>query len=51
MRLWCQLQEKSIRVSGTIERMGIADIKKSASATFYDGLNMKEVQMNTSSLS
>jgi hypothetical protein len=31
--------------------MGIADIKKSAS-TFYDGLeNMKEVQMNTSSLS
>jgi outer membrane receptor protein involved in Fe transport len=32
--------------------MGIADIKKSASATFYDGLeNMKEVQMNTSSLS
>ncbi len=36
----------------TIERMGISDIKKSASATFYDGLeNLKEVQMNTSSLS
>jgi hypothetical protein len=36
----------------TIERMGISDIKKSASPTFYDGLeNLKEVQMNTSSLS
>ncbi|MFA9191986.1 TonB-dependent receptor [Flavobacterium sp. FZUC8N2.13] len=36
----------------TIERMGIADVKKTASPTFYDGLeNMKEVQMNTSSLS
>ena len=35
----------------TIERMGIADVKKTASATFYDGLeNLKEVQMNTSSL-
>nr|WP_288833339.1 TonB-dependent receptor [uncultured Flavobacterium sp.] len=35
----------------TIERMGIADIKKTASSTFYDGLeNLKEVQMNTSSL-
>lgn len=35
----------------TIERMGIKDIKKSASATFYDGLeNLKEVQINTSSL-
>lgn len=35
----------------TIERMGIADIKKTASPTFYDGLeNLKEVQMNTSSL-
>jgi hypothetical protein len=31
--------------------MGIADIKKSASATFLMVLNMKEVQMNTSSLS
>ena len=36
----------------TIERMGIAEIKKTASATFYEGLeNLKEVQMNTSSLS
>jgi len=36
----------------TIERMGIKDIKKSASPTFYDGLeNLKEVQMNTSSMS
>ena len=36
----------------TIERMGIADIKKTASASYYDGLeNLKEVQMNTSSLS
>ena len=35
----------------TIERMGISDVKKTASATFYDGLeNLKEVQMNTSSL-
>ncbi|OCB71563.1 TonB-dependent Receptor Plug Domain [Flavobacterium glycines] len=35
----------------TIERMGIADVKKTASSTFYDGLeNLKEVQMNTSSL-
>jgi outer membrane receptor protein involved in Fe transport len=36
----------------TIERMNIKDIKKSASVTFYDGLeNLKEVQMNTSSMS
>ena len=36
----------------TIERMSIGDIKKSASVTFYDGLeNLKEVQMNTSSMS
>ncbi len=36
----------------TIERMGIKDIKKSASPSFYDGLeNLKEVQMNTSSMS
>ncbi len=35
----------------TIERMGIAEVKKTASPTFYDGLeNLKEVQMNTSSL-
>ena len=36
----------------TIERMGISEVKKTASPTFYDGLeNLKEVQMNTSSLS
>jgi len=36
----------------TIERMSIKDIKKSASPSFYDGLeNLKEVQMNTSSMS
>ncbi|NNT70868.1 TonB-dependent receptor [Flavobacterium sp. IMCC34852] len=36
----------------TIERMTIRDIKKSASPTFYDGLeNLKEVHMNTSSMS
>ncbi|MCG9791764.1 TonB-dependent receptor domain-containing protein [Flavobacterium algicola] len=36
----------------TVERMGIREIKKTASPTFYDGLeNMKEVHMNTSSLS
>ena len=36
----------------TIERMTLKDIKKSASPTFYDGLeNLKEVQMNTSSMS
>ena len=42
-----------VRESGvTIERMTIKDIKKTASPSFYDGLeNMKEVHMNTSSLS
>jgi len=36
----------------TIERFGIKDIKKTASPSFYDGLeNLKEVQMNTSSMS
>ena len=44
--------ERVLESPVTIERMGVADIKKSASATFYDGLeNLKEVQMNTSSLS
>lgn len=43
--------ERILESPVTIERMGIADIKKSASPTFYEGLeNMKEVQMNTSSL-
>jgi outer membrane receptor protein involved in Fe transport len=36
----------------TIERMTIRDVKKTASPSFYDGLeNLKEVQMNTSSMS
>ncbi len=44
--------ERVLESPVTIERMGIADIKKTASATFYEGLeNMKEVQMNTSSMS
>jgi outer membrane receptor protein involved in Fe transport len=44
--------ERVLESPVTIERMGIADIKKSASPSFYDGLeNLKEVQMNTSSLS
>ncbi|TDE46506.1 TonB-dependent receptor [Flavobacterium rhamnosiphilum] len=43
--------ERVLESPVTIERMGIADIKKSASPTFYDGLeNLKDVQMNTSSL-
>ncbi len=44
--------ERVLESPVTIERMTIKDIKKSGSPTFYDGLeNMKEVQMNTSSLS
>ena len=44
--------ERVLESPVTIERMGIADIKKTASPSFYDGLeNMKEVQMNTSSMS
>jgi outer membrane receptor protein involved in Fe transport len=36
----------------TIETFNIKDVKKSASPSFYDGLeNLKEVQMNTSSMS
>ena len=36
----------------TIERMTIKDVKKTAAPSFYDGLeNLKEVQMNTSSMS
>jgi outer membrane receptor protein involved in Fe transport len=43
--------EKILESPVTIERMGIKEIKKTASPTFYDGLeNLKEVQMNTSSL-
>jgi hypothetical protein len=44
--------ERVLESPVTIERMSIADIKKTASPSFYDGLeNMKEVQMNTSSMS
>ncbi|RZJ51691.1 MAG: TonB-dependent receptor [Flavobacterium sp.] len=44
--------ERVLESPVTIERMSIQDIKKTASPSFYDGLeNMKEVQMNTSSMS
>lgn len=44
--------ERVLESPVTIERMGIQEIKKTASPSFYDGLeNMKEVQMNTSSMS
>lgn len=44
--------ERVLESPVTIERMGIVEIKKTASPSFYDGLeNMKEVQMNTSSMS
>lgn len=44
--------ERVLESPVTIERMGTAEIKKTASPSFYDGLeNMKEVQMNTSSMS
>jgi outer membrane receptor protein involved in Fe transport len=43
--------ERILESPVTIERMGIKEIKRTASPTFYDGLeNLKEVQMNTSSL-
>ncbi len=43
--------EKVMQSPVTIERMGLKDIKKTASPSYYDGLeNLKEVQMNTSSL-
>lgn len=43
--------ERVLESPVTIERMGIQEIKKTASPSFYDGLeNMKEVQMNTSSM-
>ncbi|MFD2941170.1 TonB-dependent receptor domain-containing protein [Flavobacterium notoginsengisoli] len=44
--------ERVLESPVTIERMGIQEIKRTASPSFYDGLeNMKEVQMNTSSMS
>jgi outer membrane receptor protein involved in Fe transport len=43
--------ERILESPVTIERMGIKEVKRTASPTFYDGLeNLKEVQMNTSSL-
>jgi outer membrane receptor protein involved in Fe transport len=43
--------ERVLESPVTIERMGLKEIKRTASPTFYDGLeNLKEVQMNTSSL-
>ena len=43
--------ERVLESPVTIERMGIKEIKRTASPTFYEGLeNLKEVQMNTSSL-
>jgi outer membrane receptor protein involved in Fe transport len=43
--------ERILESPVTIERMGLKEIKRTASPTFYDGLeNLKEVQMNTSSL-
>jgi len=44
--------ERILESPVTIERMGIKEIKRTAAPSFYDGLeNLKEVQMNTSSLS
>jgi outer membrane receptor protein involved in Fe transport len=44
--------ERVLESPVTIERMTLKDIKKTPAPTFYDGLeNMKEVQMNTSSMS
>jgi outer membrane receptor protein involved in Fe transport len=43
--------ERVLESPVTIERMGLKDIKKAAAPSYYDGLeNLKEVQMNTSSL-
>ena len=43
--------ERILESPVTIERMGIKEIKRTASPSYYDGLeNLKEVQMNTSSL-
>ena len=43
--------ERVIESPVTIERMGLAQIKNTTSATYYDGLeNLKEVHFNSSSL-
>ncbi len=44
--------ERVLESPVTIERMGLAQIKNTTSATYYDGLeNLKEVHFNTSSFS
>ena len=44
--------ERIIESPVTVERMNLQQIKTSTAATYYDGLeNLKEVQLNTSSLS
>lgn len=44
--------ERILESPVTIERMGLSDIKKTSSATYYEGLeNLKEVHFNTSSMS
>jgi outer membrane cobalamin receptor len=43
--------ERVLESPVTIERMGLAEVKNTTAASFYDGLeNLKEVQFNTSSL-
>lgn len=43
--------ERILESPVTIERIGIKEVKSTASPSYYDGLeNLKEVQMNTSSL-
>ncbi len=43
--------ERIMETPVTIERMGIREVRKTASPSYYDGIeNLKEVQMNTSSL-
>jgi len=44
--------ERILESPVTIERMGMAEVKNTTSASFYEGLeNLKEVHFNTSSLS
>ncbi len=44
--------ERILESPVTIERMGLQDIKRTTSATYYEGLeNLKEVHFNTSSMS
>ncbi|WP_396172504.1 TonB-dependent receptor domain-containing protein [Flavobacterium sp.] len=44
--------ERILESPVTIERMGMADVKNTTAVSFYEGLeNLKEVQVNTSSLS